>query len=315
MITLFTIPKSFRGHIATIQRNAIQSWLQLRPACEIILFGDDEGAADTAREFGLRHIPDVARNEYGTPLLNSLFELAQAVANHRLLAYVNADIILLSDFMAAVRRIPFRRFVMVSQRRDLDLNQPWDFSHPDWEAHLRAYLSEYGVLHEPAAIDWFVFSPGVWDPILPFAIGRTAWDIWLMYQACARGVAVVNATRAVTAIHQNHGYTHVPGGFEEVWKGPEAQRNLALAGDAVYNRLPFNLHDATWLLSQHWLLPSPLALTRRLSRKKRRLQRHIAIQHPHLYKVLRVFARPHRLLSFIARYMWYHLLKRESVSN
>jgi hypothetical protein len=90
MLTLFTIPKPFRGHIEVIQRNAIESWAQLRPRPEIILFGDDEGTAHVAKEFGISHIPQVARNEFGTPLLNDFFEQAQRVAGDDLLCYVNA---------------------------------------------------------------------------------------------------------------------------------------------------------------------------------------------------------------------------------
>ncbi len=67
MLTLFAIPKAFRGHINTIQRNAIKSWTLLNPKPEIILLGDDEGTAEVAQEFGLIHIPEVDRNEYGTP--------------------------------------------------------------------------------------------------------------------------------------------------------------------------------------------------------------------------------------------------------
>ena len=124
MLTLFTIPKPFRGHIAVIQRNAIRSWTLLRPACEIILFGHEEGTAEVAAEFGLRHVPEVARNEYGTPLVSDLFAQAQRLATCERLGYVNADIILLSDFLRAVQRIPFRRFLMIGRRWDLDLDQP-----------------------------------------------------------------------------------------------------------------------------------------------------------------------------------------------
>jgi hypothetical protein len=49
MLTIFAIPKPFRGHIGVIQRNAICSWLELRQACEIILLGDDEGTAEGKR--------------------------------------------------------------------------------------------------------------------------------------------------------------------------------------------------------------------------------------------------------------------------
>jgi hypothetical protein len=69
MLTLFTVPKAFKEHINNIQLNAILSWMSLRPRPEIILFGDDEGTPEVAEELGLRHVPEIACNEYGTPLV------------------------------------------------------------------------------------------------------------------------------------------------------------------------------------------------------------------------------------------------------
>lgn len=262
MITLFATPKPFRGHIEVIQRNAIRSWMLLRPACEIILFGDEEGTSKVAAEFRVKHVSDVARNEYGTPLVSDLFEQTQRLTTHDLFCYVNADIILLNDFSIAMQRIPFRRFLMVGQRWDLDLNQPLDCSQPDWESRLRQYAHRHGNLHSPSGIDYFVFTRGLWGKIPPFAIGRTVWDNWLIYGARARSAAVVDATQVVTAIHQNHDYGHVPDGVAGAWQGPEAQRNRALAGG--YDRV-FMLRDATWLLTSRWLLP---ALTREHLRRR-----------------------------------------------
>lgn len=91
MLTLFAIPKSFHGHIGIIQRNAIQSWLHLRPSCEIILLGDDKGTAETAAEFKLRYLSSVVRSQYGTPLVNSVFAEAEKLASYPLMCYVNAD--------------------------------------------------------------------------------------------------------------------------------------------------------------------------------------------------------------------------------
>jgi hypothetical protein len=89
---LFAIPKAFAGHVGIIQRNAIKSWTLLRPQCEIILFGNDDGTEAVAGEFGVRHVPEVARNEFCTPLLNDMFETAQRLASHKLLCFVNAHI-------------------------------------------------------------------------------------------------------------------------------------------------------------------------------------------------------------------------------
>src|SRR5438876_11556063 len=102
MLTLFAIPKPFRGHIAVIQRNAIMSWTLLQPRPEVILFGDEEGTAEICRELGLRHAPAVERNEFGTPLLDDLFRKAEEQASYATLCYVNSDILLLDDFSKAV---------------------------------------------------------------------------------------------------------------------------------------------------------------------------------------------------------------------
>src|SRR5713226_719892 len=57
MLTIFSTPKPFRGHIGITQRNALRSWTLLHPEVEIILFGDEAGAAEVCAEFGLRHEP------------------------------------------------------------------------------------------------------------------------------------------------------------------------------------------------------------------------------------------------------------------
>ena len=49
MFTFFTTAKPFRGHNGIIQRNALKSWMLLHPDAEVILFGDEEGVAGTAK--------------------------------------------------------------------------------------------------------------------------------------------------------------------------------------------------------------------------------------------------------------------------
>lgn len=252
MLTLFTVPKPFRGRIEVIQRNAIASWTLLRPHAEIVLFGDDEGTADVAKEFGLRHVSHIAKNEYGTPMLDDLFQSAQNVATCDLLCYANADIILMSDLVRAVEQVASRRrrFLMVGQRWNLDLEGPWDFRTANWEATLRARVHERGRLYSRDAIDYFVFSKGLFGAIPPFIVGRTAWDNWLIYRARKRLATVVNCTNVVMAVHQNHSYDRF-GSQEELWKSVEAQRNRALAKDGL-----FTLDDATHLQVPGGLRPA-----------------------------------------------------------
>src|SRR3984893_3808918 len=123
MITCFTTPKPFHGHIGVIQRNAIESWKRVHPDAEVILFGDEEGAAEAARQLGIRHVPVVKRNEHGTQFLSPIFDGAQELARHAFLCYINSDIILLSDFRVAAERVSALggRFLMAGRRWDTDI--------------------------------------------------------------------------------------------------------------------------------------------------------------------------------------------------
>jgi len=231
MITFFTTPKPFLGHIGVIQRNAIESWKRVHPQAEVILFGDEEGAADAARALNIRHVPDVKRNEHGTKYLSSIFDGAQDLAHHGTLCYINCDIILLSDFRAAAERVIGigGRFLMAGQRWDTDITAPVDFYAEDWEATVRRQALAANHQRPPQWIDYFVFSRGLYyKNTPPFVIGRPGWDNWLVWHARHSGARVVDATAVVQAVHQNHDYSYHPDGAAGVWQGEEAQQNYAL---------------------------------------------------------------------------------------
>ena len=248
MLTIFSTPKPFRGHEAIIQRNAIKSWTLLHPNCEVILFGDDEGTAEVAKEFGICHKPKVLRNEYGTKLLNYIFEYAQEIAKHDLLCYVNCDIILMSDFINAVKQVYSWRplFLMAGRRWDVDITEPWDFDQLNWEQHLRSLVLQQGKQRPGSWIDYFVFPRNTYRNIPPFVVGRVCWDNWLIWKARSLRIPVVDASLTVMAVHQNHDYSYHPEGKKGVWQGEEAQRNYMLAGGWTHL---YTLDDATHCLT------------------------------------------------------------------
>ena len=259
MITIFTIPKAFEGHIGTIQRNAIRSWSLLEPACEIILCGDDSGVEAAAREFGARHVANLETSELGTPLLNSAFtQVLVEVARHKILCYVNADIILLDDLLSSLERVQLPQFLMVGRRLNLDLDQPWDFGVPDWRVHLSKLVTERGELGHPNSIDYFVFPPnGKLENLPPFAVGRPGWDNWFIYHARQLGLPVIDGSRVVSAIHQNHDYAHIPLRSGPKWHGPEAQRNRQLKLEAMGGiKHSFSVLDATHVMTPRRLFPA-----------------------------------------------------------
>jgi len=230
LITLFSTPKPFTDHfIATIQRNAIQSWTHLGPEVEVMLVGNEPGSEEVADEFNLRYLPQVERNQWGTPLVRSLFEQVRQASDSPIMTIVNADILLMSDFVEAAKQVAAQadRFLVVGRRWGLDIDQRLDFS-PGWQGRLRADVQAHGQLHPIFSIDYFIFTRHQYQHMPDFVIGRPQWDNWMIYHACQQGWPVVNATPSVLVVHQNHDYRHLPGG-----KPPhgleEGHRNRQLA--------------------------------------------------------------------------------------
>jgi len=231
MLTIFSIPKAFKGHIGVIQRNAIGSWAQLQPRPEIILLGSEEGTAEAARELGLRHVPAVASSDHGTPLLSDLFRRAEAAASWGRMCYVNADIILLSDFLRAVELVEKQlpKSLVVSKRINLDIPELLEFK-PGWEEEMKRRARAGGKDEHYSGIDVFVFPKGMYPQIPDFAIGRLWFDHWLIKAVRLQNLPVIDASLIAPLLHQNHDYGHVAGGTEQVWRGQEAERNLRLYG-------------------------------------------------------------------------------------
>src|ERR1700693_4163449 len=164
MLTLFTTPKPFRGHIGVTQRNALLSWKSLDPTVEIIVFGSDEGAREVCDELGLRHEPHVETNSFGTKRIDYIFRRAQEIARHDFLCYVNCDILLLSDFAAAFARIreAHRKFLMVGRRWDTPITTSWpEFSNAAAN-EAREFGRKSGVQQPGYSVDYFLFPRGLY---------------------------------------------------------------------------------------------------------------------------------------------------------
>jgi hypothetical protein len=305
MLTLFSTPKPFVDpHIALIQRNALASWKALGKAkgieIEILIVGDDEGVAKAAEDIGARHIPRVATNELGTPLVSAMFQRAAEEANHALLAYVNADIILFPGFVDALHAVQsrFGNFLAVGHRWDLDVTEKVDF---DDAAALRAFQKRADTdaeKKEPWAIDFFVFKKGLWPKIPDFAVGRFAWDNWLIYGAIQERADVVDLTDVAMAVHQNHDYRHVktekPGEKkEDPYTWDETKNNTRLAGQAALN---YNIDDAAWRINLDHTF-RPVIGPKRVKHELERIQTRIPATGPVIQGIKSIYARGRAALA------------------
>ena len=247
LITLFSAPKPFTNpHIAMIQRNAILSWILL-PDVEVILLGEEIGLAEAAKELGVKHIPSVTRNEFGTPLISSMFQLTRENSNSDLLCIINADMILMPDFVEVAKQAVKlkEKFVLLSQRWDYDISTPLDFAE-GWESGLRESVRKQNQLHRPAGSDFFLFPKSCYQDIPDFIIGRAGWDNWMIYKARKEGWPVIDCTPSVMIVHQNHDYSHLPGGKPH-YEHPDTNENIRLAGGQAAVR--YTILDSTHQLA------------------------------------------------------------------
>lgn len=247
-ITLFTTCKPFLGAFAAAQTRALASWKRVEPSAEILVLGSGVGVRECCDSLGLRHVPDVACNEFGTPLLRELFATAERSARGELLGYVNADILLASSPLDAALRVAsrFARFLLVARRWNLACSPELERAAAGSAAGLEAFARARGRI-EPVygGIDLFVFSRGVFGELPRFAIGRGRWDSALLYHARRARIPVVDATDVLCALHPDHDYSHHPHGREGVFGGVEAARNEELLGGAEF---ALNALDATHVL-------------------------------------------------------------------
>lgn len=261
MLTIFATPRAFAAEFDVIQRNAIASWTRLLPRPQILLMGSDPGTAAVCREYDVEHVPDVRVSELGTPFADSMVELAEKRARHRLLLWIAADTILCGDVMPAIDSVSrrFDRFCMIAGRYRWPRPAPIDFDDMRWQEKLRA-AAVTPLLDDLCAGDFFVFPRSFWGRFPAFIEGRSALDGWMLFKTLESGAALVDATPAVTTIHQDHSYARDPGGAAAKLSGPEIRHNVALARNQTLTR-----DNADWILTPEGLRQPPRSFRRHVA--------------------------------------------------
>lgn len=208
-LTVFTTCKPFRSDDATMQKNAILSWKLLHPKPEIIVFGDDDGAALAATALGVRHEPTLEPKTV-PPRVDVLFKAAERQTSNELLMYINADIIVDPRLSIAAQTasremgvgIGGDPFLMTGLRWDLIDWQGIRIGEPGWWEALQKRVSETAQFHSGTGADYFLFRRGLYPEIPEFYVGQSAWDNWLIMDVVRAGLPVVDATQFVQAVHQ-----------------------------------------------------------------------------------------------------------------
>ncbi|MCD4752311.1 MAG: hypothetical protein K8R40_04505 [Anaerolineaceae bacterium] len=246
-VTIFTSPKPFtkNPHINIIQRNAIESWTHLGDDVDVVLIGDEEGMEEIAEKLHIKHLKNVRCNERGTPMIPSLFDIAREATDSPIMAFANADVIITRDMIDSAISVNEQEedYLLVGQRYDIGITKPITFDE-DWQENILVLNQVIGHLHGTAGSDYFIFPRHCFVDVPGLVIGRAGWDNWMIYEARRRGWKAIDCTKSITILHQNHDYSHLPGG-QRHYRLPESNENVKAAGGFL---TIFTLTDADYRL-------------------------------------------------------------------
>lgn len=226
-ITLFSIPKAFvNDHISIIQENAISSWSKI-PNAKVILYGNDEGVFEFAKQKQIDHLPINKLSTLGTPLLSEAFNTTINSNKNSIIGYINSDIIITNEINKIIEFVSskFEKWVIVGRRIDLDINSLIQFDE-GWEEVIKLKVKENGKLHGHSGIDYFIFPSASVSSFPDFVVGRPSWDNWFIYYFLINKIPVIDCTKVYNVIHQNH-----PRSYQVF--GTEGLHNFNIAGGTM----------------------------------------------------------------------------------
>lgn len=162
--------------------------------------GTEPGVAEICDELGYENIRDIEYSEQGTPMLNSMMEIAEERAANPNLLLISSDIILFQNVIPAAEAVinRFDQFCGVVRKQQQCVIEPLDFDG-DWQGQIKKDL----IWSPITSGDFFLYPKGFWGKVPEFVIGRTYCDSWLFWEAAEKN-ALVDLTGPVEIIDYKH---------------------------------------------------------------------------------------------------------------
>lgn len=232
LLTLYTWPKPFtEPHIATIQRNAVRSWLQLEPKPRIVVFGNEPGVKEFCSAFDLRRADGAINVIDGTVRIRDLAAKAEEASDSPFYCFINADIVLTGSIMQALASVSerFPRFLLGASPWNVNITEDLTFP-PGWEADMERRARAENDLRSRVSSDFFLYPKGYLERAPGVLVGRPYVDNGLMWFTREQGDPLVDGTPGILSVHQNHHYKHFGEKAERKGETPGAHFNIKALG-------------------------------------------------------------------------------------
>jgi hypothetical protein len=221
-LTMFTAPfmaqEGSQKHY--IQLNTLKAMAFL-PGTQVVVFTDDDEMVEQVAELRLSNVHtsrDFKSNQYGTPILSSMYITVERDYPATFVGYTNADIMFHPDLITSLKEVYRQwehgnlldRILVVGHRFNVDMDKTMHDEHrhvirdPVTARNVHKDLASRAKKFQGDAQDFFIITPGSfdWESIPDFVIGRPAYDNWLVDYATHQGMSTVDVTKTVKAVHQ-----------------------------------------------------------------------------------------------------------------
>lgn len=264
---ILSCPKRFDGSSGEIQSRSLENWQWAGGVP--VMAGPRQDIESIPVHFDLEsHVVESAEDDSLLPLFSDLVQVVSSDA-HPVICYANADLLfppIFGEFTSRDGGIYFRstllpeKFLMTGSRWDLEEGQEVDWA-ADGSGSRGALVCEdiiregRATLHDPDAMDFFIFPPSIFRELGPAIVGRGGYDNALVAFCLRRRIPVIDVSREIPVLHQFHGHEHKEGGKKEVYLGAEAMKNRR-EHDIVHS--PPNALDADSVLDGGKVFPAPI---------------------------------------------------------
>ena len=240
LLTIFTTFKD-TPQKKYIHRNMILNWASLMPRVQPVLFTNLSASNminKLAVSRGWKLLPLQGINKHGTPFLRNMYYATSNVIKSRFYGFCNGDILFNKDLISTLEGVSdyltvFNSTLVIGRRLNININESSGEILFDSISVTRK-AKKHGKLFLTVAEDFFFIArPELfpWHTIKDVVIGRRGYDNYLVGQALRGGVAVVDATNTIVALHQ----TGKDGNFAGHRRSADKDYNIQLIGRYNYN--------------------------------------------------------------------------------